>query len=156
MKIEFSALTAPAAEYYRSDQHDANGQPPEHHISDGGGNPCRHCLNDIPAGKPMLVLSHRPFKSTQPYSEIGPIFLCANACPRHPNGSNLPPVIASRDQVLIRGYDEFDRIVGGSGHLINTPQLIEHCLNLFEQSHIAYIHLRSAANGCYQCCVDRI
>ena len=51
-------------------------------VSDGGDNPCRHCLREIEKGKDMLVLTHRPFGNVQPYAESGPIFLCAEACER--------------------------------------------------------------------------
>ena len=56
---------------------DANGQKPERHVCSGGMMPCRHCLADIKAGEPYLILAHRPFPSAQPYAEQGPIFLHA-------------------------------------------------------------------------------
>ena len=36
---------------------DANGELPEHRISDGDGVPCRHCLRMVPSGEPYLVLA---------------------------------------------------------------------------------------------------
>ena len=59
---------------------DANGMAPERTVSDGDGNPCRHCLDMIGAGEPMLVLAHRPFATVQPYAEVGPVFLHAEPC----------------------------------------------------------------------------
>ena len=59
---------------------DAYGNAPERVVSDGGGNPCRHCLKLIPEGAPMLILAHRPFSKAQPYAETGPIFLCGEPC----------------------------------------------------------------------------
>lgn len=78
--ITFTAIPTEIARAYQAGGPDANGQPPERHISDGGGNPCRHCLGLIPKGAKMLVLAHRPFPNPQPYAEIGPIFLCASSC----------------------------------------------------------------------------
>ena len=78
--MRFSPIATPIARAYQSGGLDANGQVPERQISDGDGNPCRHCLNLIPKGAEMLVLAHRPFPAPQPYAEVGPIFLCADAC----------------------------------------------------------------------------
>ena len=49
---------------------DANGQLAERTISNGHGNECRHCLQEIPAGASMLVLAYRPFSLIQPYAEV--------------------------------------------------------------------------------------
>jgi len=73
---------------------DAYGDAAERSISDGTGNPCRHCLKDIPKGAEMLICAARPFPDPQPYAETGPIFLCADCLPYTGNG--LPPVLASR------------------------------------------------------------
>jgi len=59
---------------------DAYGNPAECSISDGTGNPCRHCLNDIPKGTEMLICAARPFPDPQPYAETGPIFCVQTVC----------------------------------------------------------------------------
>jgi hypothetical protein len=61
MPLRFSALPAGAVARIRAGGPDANGQPAERRISDGDGAPCRHCLQDIPEGREMLVLAWRPF-----------------------------------------------------------------------------------------------
>jgi len=38
---------------------DANDQSPEKVLSDGAGNPCRHCLENIDEGEEMLILAYR-------------------------------------------------------------------------------------------------
>lgn len=78
--MRFVAIPTEIARAYQAGGPDANGQRPEHKVSDGGGNPCRHCLRMIPEGAGMLVLAHRPFPAPQPYAEMGPIFLCAGPC----------------------------------------------------------------------------
>ena len=57
--LRFVALDSALVQAWRRGLPDANGQAPERQISDGGGNPCRHCLDDIAEGAPMLVLAHR-------------------------------------------------------------------------------------------------
>jgi hypothetical protein len=65
---------------------------PNGRSADGGGNPCRHCLQMIPEGAGMLVLAHRPFPAPQPYAEQSGRSFCvpipceapgvARQCPR--------------------------------------------------------------------------
>ena len=92
---------------------DANGRPPERAVSDGDGNPCRHCLAMIEEGAEMLVLAHRPFATVNPYAEVGPIFLHARECEPF-RGKGAPPVLAS-PTYLVRGYGADERIVYGTG-----------------------------------------
>lgn len=134
---------------------DANGQPPERHISDGGGNPCRHCLRHIPEGDAMLVLAYRPFPAPQPYAEFGPVFLHAEPCQRHPETPGLPPMIQAKARILVRGYRDDDRIKYGTGQVVATADLDKACATLLDDPELAYLHLRSAANNCFQCRVER-
>ena len=92
--MKFIAMETSKAEVYRNGSADAYGQPPEISISDGGGYPCRHCLNDIPNGKHMLLLAYRPVDENQPYADTGPVFLCADPCKRFDESAHLPPAIA--------------------------------------------------------------
>lgn len=151
--IRFTCLPTPLALAYQAGGPDANGQPPERHISDGGGNPCRHCLQMIPQGAPMLILAHRPFPAPQPYAELGPIFLCADACTAG-GGSDLPTVLASPDYIL-RGYSADHRIIYGTGAVVPTAQLYTKAATQLENPSVAYLHVRSARNNCYQCRIDR-
>ena len=91
--LRFVALDSEAVDALRDCAPDANGQPAERQTSDGGGNPCRHCLDDIAKGAPMLVLAHRPFPAPQPYAEVGPIFVHGEDCPRYGNTKRVkrPP-----------------------------------------------------------------
>src|SRR3546814_3636336 len=74
------------------------------------GNPCRHCLDDVAAGVPMLVLAHLPFPAPQPYAELGPIFLHAEVCQRYDAAAGVPAMFLRREAILLRGYGADDRI----------------------------------------------
>jgi len=153
MTIRFTPIPTDLVRAYQSGAPDANGQPPEHQISDGGGNPCRHCLQMIPEGAAMLVLAHRPFPAPQPYAEVGPIFLCADPCEaRGPDA--LPAILASTDYIL-RGYGPDDRIVYGTGAVVPTPEIAVQAALRLADPRIAYVHVRSARNNCYQLRIDR-
>ncbi|WP_245461053.1 DUF1203 domain-containing protein, partial [Mesorhizobium sp. M7A.F.Ca.US.005.03.2.1] len=133
---------------------DAYGQTPERKISDGDGMPCRHCLKNIGAGDAYLVLAYRPFPELQPYAETGPIFLHAEACDRAAESEALPEILESPDYI-VRGYGRDDRIVYGSGGVISTGDITGRAKTLLESDEIAYIHVRSARNNCYQCRIER-
>ncbi len=150
----FTALPTPVANAYRNGGPDAFGNPPERKVSEGPGNPCRHCLQNIPEGAEMLVLAHKPFAGTHAYAEVGPIFLCADDCPRG-GGSDLPPVLTTSPDYLIKGYSAQDRIVYGTGVVSPTPELEARIDDIFANPDVAYIHVRSARNNCYQARVDR-
>lgn len=134
---------------------DAYGRPPERHVSDGHGNPCRHCLTEIGAGEPMLILAWRPFPEPQPYAELGPIFLHAEHCRRYDGSRGVPSMFLAWEQLLVRGYDATHRIVYGTGQIVATRALGTVAEQLLAQPEIAYLHVRSANNGCYQCRIER-
>lgn len=149
----FVAMETETARHYQLGGLDANGQVPERAMSDGGGNPCRHCLGMIPAGAGMLVLAHRPFPSLQPYAEVGPIFLCAGPCERG-GGGGCPEILAA-PEYIVRGYGADDRIVYGTGGVVATGTIPARAEALFADPRVEYLHVRSARNNCYQCRIDR-
>jgi hypothetical protein len=154
MSIRFVALETPVVRALQQGGADANGQPPERQVSDGPGVPCRHCLHPVDGGDPYLILAHRPFPKPQPYAEMGPIFLHAESCPRHADNGEVPDMLRS-PQYILRGYNADDRIVYGSGQIVPTPEIPHVAARMFNDARIAYVHVRSASNNCYQCRIDR-
>lgn len=153
MPLTFRSLAPDIARAYQSGAPDAYGLPPERHVSDGTGNPCRHCLRMIPAGKAMLILAHCPFPARQPYAETGPIFLCAAPCTAG-GGGTLPEILSS-PAYMLRGYGADDRIVYGTGSIVQTAQLRNAAAAHFADTRVVYLHVRSAGNNCYQVRIDR-
>lgn len=149
--IRFSPIPSQTVRAYRAGGPDANGQAPERATA-GRDCPCRHCLRPIPEGAEMLVLAHRPFPAPQPYAEIGPIFLCADDCER--GGEGFPPMLTSAGYIL-RGYGADDRIVYGTGAVVPTDRLPEEAARRLEDPRVAYVHVRSARNNCFQVRIDR-
>lgn len=155
MNLRFLALPTEAVRALQAGGPDANGQLPEVMVSDGSGNPCRHCLRDIPTGESMLILAYRPFPTVHPYAETGPIFLCAEPCERHPETSELPELFKSREIFLLRGYGADDRILYGTGQVVETRAVMDTVAKLLEQSDTAYVHMRSASYNCFLCRIER-
>ena len=154
MPILFTPIPAKSARHYQAGGADANGQRPERVLSDGDGNPCRHCLRFIPKGRGMLILSHRPFPAPQPYAETGPIFLCAELCDAPADRAAIPEILSSPDYIL-RGYGVDDRIVYGTGAVVPTDRIAAEAEARLGDPRVAYVHVRSARNTCYQLRIDR-
>jgi hypothetical protein len=151
--MRYVAIPTDVVRHYQSGGADANGQAPERVVAEGTGNPCRHCLKMVPEGAGMLILAYRPFPAPQPYAELGPIFLCADPCAKA-GGEGLPDCLASPDYIL-RGYGSDDRIVYGTGGVVATDMIPARAAALFDDPRVAYVHVRSARNNCYQLRIER-
>lgn len=152
--IKFVALPTDLVRALQDGKPDAYGLAPERRVSDGVGVPCRHSLTVVPEGEPYLIVAHRPFPALQPYAETGPIFVHAERLERYPETDALPPALAS-PQYIVRGYGHDDRIVYGTGAVVETGAIPARASALLERDDIAYVHVRSASNNCYQCRIDR-
>ena len=152
--VKFTALPTDQVQALRAGGPDANGKPSERAVSNGAGNPCRHCLNWIPEGKDMLVMNHRPFDSVQPYAESGPLFVCADECERW-EGDGVPPVLAEEGEArLLKGYSPDDRIVYGLGRIVEPEDIPDQARVVLDDPRVAYVHVRSSTNNCYTCRID--
>lgn len=153
MKLTYRALPTETARAYQRGCVDAYGNKPQHFVSDGDGNPCRHCLRMIAAGEDALLLAYRPFTTVQAFAETGPIFLHARECAA--GGGAEPPEILASPDYIVRGYSADERIVYGTGGVIATASIAARAQELFDQAEIAFVDIRSARNNCYQCRIVR-
>ncbi len=155
MTIRFEAIPTLAAEALWAGGTDSYGRVPEEHLSYGEGTPCRHCLTHVGKGEPYLILAYRPFPELQPYAETGPIFIHARPCERHTPCKALPPILRDSPDYIVRGYGADNRIVYGTGAVTPTDGIPARAADLLGRQDIAYLHVRSARNNCYQCRIDR-
>ena len=153
--MRFTALPTDIVRHWQSGGADDNGQPPETAISDGNGNRCRHCLGIIPKGAAYLIVGHRPFERLHPYAECGPLFVCAESCTRHADEGALPDTLRSAPDYLIKGYSADERIVYGTGSIVTPAAMRAAARDIFADPRVAWIHVRSARNNCYQARIDR-
>lgn len=153
--IRFLALPTDTVRALQRGAPDAYGLAPERRRSDGSGLPCRHCLCHVASGEDYLTLAYRPFPRPQPYAETGPIFLHARECGRADETGDLAPVFAATPDYIVRGYGEDDRIVYGTGGVVPTAGIRARALELLARADVAYLHMRSARNNCYQMRIER-
>lgn len=155
MLIRYVALPTNRVQALREGALDDYGMRPERRMSDGVGVPCRHCLRNVEAGRNFLVLAYRPFPALQPYAETGPIFLHAEQCERAPETDVMPALFRATTNYILRGYGDDDRIVYGTGAVTPTHKICNRAHELLRRDDIAYLHMRSAKNNCYQCRIER-
>jgi hypothetical protein len=156
--IRFVPLDPAFAARVRAGGPDDNGQSAERAVSGGTGTPCRQCLRQVPAGAAYLICAHRPFAGLHAYAETGPIFLCADACPESLGaatpGGDLPAILSSATYAL-RGYGADERIVYGTGGVVPRAGIAARAADLLARADVAFVHVRSAANTCFQVRIDR-
>jgi hypothetical protein len=155
MNLRYKPMPSDLAARYRRREPDAYGLIPEVNVSDGQGMPCRHCLANIAHGDRYLILAYRPFPELQPYAETGPIFLHAEECEAYTGGEAVPPILSTSKDYLLRGYNADDRIVYGTGAITPVDSIDARAAELLERPEVAYVHVRSARNNCYQCRIER-
>lgn len=154
MAVRFIPLPTDTVRALQTGGADAYGNRPERRISDGNGVPCRHCLALIAAGKPYLVVACRPFDTLQAYAETGPVFLCAETCEAAGAESSLPEILESPNYI-VRGYDDREQIVYGTGAVTPRDAIVDRAGALLADASIAFVHVRSASNNCFQCRIER-
>lgn len=152
--IRFLPLDTAAVRAVQNGGPDAYGLRAEIAVSDGDGMPCRHCLANIEAGEDYLILAWRPFPTEQPFAETGPIFLHARECEAG-GGPDVPEILTLAPRYILRGYGEDDRIRYGSGKIVEQPDIAAYGARLLADPAIAYVHVRSATNNCYQARIER-
>ena len=155
MNLTFHPYAPEWVAHIRQGGDDDYGQPAERAVSDGAGNPCRHCLNDVPAGADMLICAARPFPKKQPYAETGPIFLCADSCAAWA-GEGVPPVLQTSPDYLLKGYSAEFRIVYGTGQITLAADIERVAAEILAREGVAFVDVRSARNNCFQCRVTGV
>ncbi len=155
-RLRYLAMKTADAVALKGGGTDDNANLPEKLVSDGSGYPCRHCLRDIAKGRPMLLLAWNPFENRHAYSETGPVFLCEHACVRHNESSGLPQVVKVRPRFMLRGYGPDERIVDGSGAMVETSDIEPFAHKLLHNPAIASVYIRSGTNTCFICRVVKV
>ena len=105
----------------------------------------------------MLIVAHRPFSTVQPYAEQGPVFLHAGKCePYCGPADQLPPVLHDSRNYIVRGYDDDERIVYGTGKVTEQEEIVSRAHNLLANEKLTFLHVRSSSNNCWQARIVRV
>src|SRR5262249_39464251 len=125
---------------------------------DGERHQCRACLELSKEDETVLLASHTPFKTLQPYAETGPVFVHEGACTYSqadrswPRELPRPPLLRPRSPIL-RAYSAKDQIV--DAELVGERRVEDVVEALLSREDVAYLHARNAAYGCFMFRVER-
>ena len=79
---------------------------------------------------------------------------CAPTPARQAGAQACPEILASPDYI-VRGYGSDDRIVYGTGAVVPTGRLVDEAAARLSDARVAYVHVRSARNNCFQVRIDK-
>lgn len=155
MNLKFLPMPTDQYTAYINGKSDAHGNAPTLAISDGGGMPCRHCLDDIAKGDEYLTLAYSPFETKHAYAEVGPIFLHAKACTAY-DANETPTSFLTREHYMMRGYSKTNKaIIYGTGKRVPSKDIEAEVAKILQDDDCEYVHLRSATNTCFACRVEQ-
>lgn len=113
--------------------------------------PCRLCLGLSKEPEDLILLSYQPLADTNPYAEIGPIFIHPYDCP--PYGADaFPPDFLERE-LVVRAYDTNGRITDATVAAPGDVQATSAAF--FNDDKVAEVHVRSRAYTCFLFKVER-
>jgi Protein of unknown function (DUF1203) len=108
--------------------------------------PCRLCLRIPKQPEDLILLSYQPLPDTNPYAEIGPIFIHAQACEPYAQQERFPEDFASRSLVL-RAYGPGGEIVDA---VVAQPgQAPERAAAFLSDPRVAQVHVRHDSYTCF-------
>ena len=87
----------------REQGHDEHGNAWSPYSAEGW-EPLRCCLRLAEPDEQVVLISYAPSRPRRRWTEVGPVYVHAEACDGYPDGSDLPPQLRTGPRVL-RGYD---------------------------------------------------
>ena len=107
--------------------------------------PCRHCLKCANPGERVILFPFAAIEPGGPWTDIGPIFVHAEACERYAETETFPPQF--RDGRAMRAYDSEQNMIDA---LVVQGDEAEACIaGLLENSAADFINVHSVTRGCY-------
>ena len=117
------------------------------------GFPCRVSLEDAEIGEKVVLLPFTHHDVSSPYRASGPIFVREHAKEARLATDEIPDLVLNRT-LSVRAYDTAGMMLNSD--VVAGRELKLHIEKLFTNPKITYLHLHSAAAGCYSCKVERV
>lgn len=115
------------------------------------GYPCRHCLRWAQPGEQLVLFPYASIPPGHPYSEVGPIFVHAQPCPRY-EATNEYPADFRRGRV-IRAYNAKRDMIAAEIVAERDPETVIE--KLLGNPETEFLQARSADRGCYTFAITR-
>jgi hypothetical protein len=114
-----------------------------------GWEPLRCCLPIAEEGHPIALIAYAPLTTRSPWSETGPVFICAHECGGYPTANELPERQRTGPKIL-RTYraDEslnYDYI----SYVPDGVDIGDQLIALLAQPDVAIVHVRAVLAQCF-------
>ena len=141
------------AEEIKQSRRDIHGNKPELSQALTNRSICRRCLRRFNPGDERLLFKYRPFRKESVFAEAGPIYIHHSHCEPAAEPLTRYPEEFRSLPLLLRAYRSDDTQV--IAQLITDGDAETIVTRFFEDSQVAYIHLRDAEYGCYVARIER-
>lgn len=145
------ALPREVAQEARQTQRDSFGNALSV-LRDGQPHQCRVCLQLSLSNEGVILLAYRPFSFSQPYAEVGPVFIHERDCEPYRDVGAYPPEFP-RNAVVLRAYNDQDQIVGAQA--VGERRIEDVITEMFDDQGTAYLHARNLGYGCFMFRINR-
>jgi hypothetical protein len=133
--------------------HDQFGNKPKLEQAQSRRSICRRCLHRFNPGERRLLFKYRPFQKEGVFAEAGPIYIHENDCKPDAEVLTGYPDDFRELPLLLRAYTQNDEQVDSK--LIKDGDAETIIDKFFDDSSVAYIHLRDGESGCYYGRIER-
>jgi Protein of unknown function (DUF1203) len=146
-------LSSKVSDELKQTMRDQFGNQPKLEVAQSRRSICRRCLRRFNPGERRLLFKYRPFQSEGVFAEAGPIYIHENDCK-----PDVEVLISYPDDfrelpLLLRAYTQNDEQVDSK--LIQNGDAETVINKFFDDSGVAYLHLRDGESGCYYGRIER-
>jgi hypothetical protein len=121
-------------------------------VTEKPGFPCRATLQDAEIGESILLLNYEHQPASSPYRSSHAIFVRESASGSARYDNTIPQQLLIRN-LSVRSFDSAGMMVDAK--VCEGQELEAHIARMFSDSSTAYLHVHTAARGCYLARVDR-
>ena len=114
-----------------------------------GWEPLRCCLTIAEPGHRIALIAYTPLTTRSPWTETGPVFICAEECDGYPRSSDLPERQRTGPKILrtyradgTLNYDHITLVADG-------VDIAEDLETLLELPDVAIVHVRAVLAQCF-------
>ncbi len=126
----------------------------EIHVADARpGYPCRVSLRDAEPGERLFLLNHTHHDVRGPYRSCHAIFVREKGKSAALNSGEVPEAIRARPQLSVRAFSEDGTLRDAEVSDGSRAETVFE--RLLADESVAYLHVHTAARGCYLARVER-
>jgi hypothetical protein len=146
-------LSSRVSDDLKERMHDQFGNKPKLEQAQSRRSICRRCLHRFNPGERRLLFKYRPFQKEGVFAEAGPIYIHEKDCKPDAEVLTGYPDDFRELPLLLRAYTQNDEQVDSK--LIKDGDAETIIDKFFDDSSVAYIHLRDGESGCYYGRIER-